>query len=299
MVRRPVARPAARGDGSADVSVCAPPAAASRTAHVQDAYASAGGAWADGPEAAYLRLARLAVDALPGPLTGRLVLDVGAGTGCASWWVARRGGRPVALDPAMGMLSQAVSRRRHMSGGPTLAAAAGVAERLPFSARRFSAAVAAFVLSHVADPVAALREIRRTLLPGGWLTCIGFRAEPQHPAKARVDQVARRFGFETPAWYFELKAREARVAEPAPLAAIAAAAQLVKVRVIERRVSTGTDTPEALVRWRLGMPHLAPFVAGLSVSTRSRLHQDACAALGDHPPPWRPAVLILSSRAPA
>ena len=52
-------------------------------------------------------------------------------------------------------------------------------------------------------------------------------------------------------------------------------------------------------RWRLGMAHLAPFVAQLPAAQQAQLIREAREALGPAPQPWTPTVLILVSRAPA
>jgi SAM-dependent methyltransferase len=262
------------------------------------AYKGAGDAWAAGPGPAYERLAALAVAALPRPLAGALVLDLGAGTGAASRCVARAGGRPVALDPAPGMLRRALADHRDASPH-RLPAAGGDAGRLPFRARSLDGAVAAFCLSHLRRPDVALREVCRVLRPDGACVAATFRREPPHPAKERVDRVAAAFGFRPPAWHERAKAFELATSEPEALARCAAAAGLRDVRVEVVRADTGVDTAAALVRWRLGMAHLAPFVAALPPAVRARLAAAAEAAVGPAPQPWRPAVLILSSRAPA
>ena len=48
------------------------------------AYSAGASAWAEGPNRVYRRLAELLVDFSPEPLGGRLVLDLGSGTGDGS-----------------------------------------------------------------------------------------------------------------------------------------------------------------------------------------------------------------------
>jgi SAM-dependent methyltransferase len=72
------------------------------------------------PDALYDAIARLV-----GPLGGRRILDVGAGTGIASRAMAARGAVVVAVDPSLAMASTLRAR-----SGP-LPAALGHAERLP------------------------------------------------------------------------------------------------------------------------------------------------------------------------
>jgi ubiquinone/menaquinone biosynthesis C-methylase UbiE len=243
-------------------------------------------------------MAAAAVATLPASLAGWLVLDLGAGTGAASRCIARAGGRPVALDAAHGMLLQARQDHSRLGGGPP-ACTVGDAQRLPFRDGCFDAVVAAFSLSHVARPALALSEAGRVLRPAGRLISASFRAEPTHPAKSYVDGVAERFGFQVPAWHAQLKQLETAVDSPDALLELAAAAGLVEPRVDEVRIDTGMNTADELVRWRLGMAHLAPFVAGLPRSQRARLVLEAREAIGPAAYPWRPTVLMLSSRAPA
>ena len=61
--------------------------------------------WADGPGPMYAQLARVLVAAAPVPLAGRLVLDLGAGTGVAGRAALAAGARRVvAADLSEGML---------------------------------------------------------------------------------------------------------------------------------------------------------------------------------------------------
>jgi hypothetical protein len=107
------------------------------------------------------------------------------------------------------------------------------------------------------------------------------------------------FGFQPPDWHAELNQLEAAVNTPHTLTALASAAGLVTVRVDAIQVETGMSTADDLVRWRMGMAHLSPFVVGLAPTDRARLVREARAALGPAPQPWRPTILVLSSRAPA
>jgi ubiquinone/menaquinone biosynthesis C-methylase UbiE len=84
----------------------------------------------------------------------------------------------VGVNPAMGMLEVA----RASVDAPLVALVAMDAQRLAFRSESFDAAVLAFVLFHLADPVKGLVEVARVLRPGGtigvatWGTKASFRA---------------------------------------------------------------------------------------------------------------------------
>ena len=101
---------------------------------------------------------------------GMSVLDTGAGTGGVAQQaqaVVGRGGRVVALDPSLGMLSHAtkrgVSRRVR-----------AVAEVLPFPDQKFDLLSMGYALRHVVDLRATFREYRRVLKDGGKVLLLEF-----------------------------------------------------------------------------------------------------------------------------
>jgi len=94
---------------------------------------------------------------------GMRVLDTGSGTGVVAAQaqsVVGIGGRVVALDPSLGMLSHAAKRgvRRRVRA---------VAETLPFPDERFDVLSMGYALRHVVDLRATFQEYRRVLKPGG------------------------------------------------------------------------------------------------------------------------------------
>lgn len=116
---------------------------------------------------------RTAVCRAVGAGSATLVLDLAAGTGTSSRALAATGARVVACDFSVGML--AVARRR-LAGGRTsdVALVAGDALRLPFAGGSFDAVSISFGLRNVADPKAALAELRRVTRPGGTLVVCEF-----------------------------------------------------------------------------------------------------------------------------
>ncbi len=115
------------------------------------------------------RLEELIVATLGRNLEGRLVLDVGCGTGLYSLKLARRGAKVLGLDPARGLVAQA-RRKARQWGVRGAAFGVGVAEALPVADGCADAVVCCgSVFAFVQDPAAALREFYRVLKPGGRL----------------------------------------------------------------------------------------------------------------------------------
>src|SRR5438128_8161160 len=117
-------------------------------------------AWAELQEPTALPLWEAMLDAATvGPDTR--LLDAGCGAGGASVLAAGRGAQVNGLDAAEALL--AIARARVPDGDFRL----GDLEALPYADGTFDAILAADVLQYVADPVAALRELRRVCAPGG------------------------------------------------------------------------------------------------------------------------------------
>ncbi|MGH8995362.1 MAG: class I SAM-dependent methyltransferase [Acidimicrobiales bacterium] len=103
-----------------------------------------------------------ALERAVGPLAGRRVLDVGAGTGISARALAQRGALVVAVDPSHAM---ATTLRDASSG---LAASLGRAEALPVADGAAQLVTFAQAWHWVRLPDAAV-ECRRVLAPGGRL----------------------------------------------------------------------------------------------------------------------------------
>ena len=85
------------------------------------------------------------------------------------------------------------------------------------------------------------------------------------------------------------------IEHPDALAALVAATGFDAVQVLQRPVDVGLATPEDVVGWRLGMAHLAPWVASLPAGRRQHAFEvarDAVAGLG----PVVIDVLLVSGR---
>ncbi len=118
------------------------------------------------------------------------VLEIGSGTGAQFRWYAP-GTEVTALEPDASMRERA--RRRAARAAARVTVVDGRAEELPFADASFDAAVSAFALCTVADPAAALAELRRVLVPGGALLLLEHVHLHWEPGRA-VQKLA------APAW---------------------------------------------------------------------------------------------------
>jgi ubiquinone/menaquinone biosynthesis C-methylase UbiE len=126
--------------------------------------------------------------------TGNRVLDVGCGTGVlAREALGRVGpeGDVVGLDLNEGML--AVAARTE----PKIDWRLGDAAALPFGNARFDVVVSQFALMYFPDRMASLREMWRTLAPGGRLAIAAWaRIDHARGYQILVDIAARQCGRE-------------------------------------------------------------------------------------------------------
>lgn len=106
---------------------------------------------------------------LLGEVSGRRVLEIGAGAAQCSRWLAGRGASVVATDLSGGMLREA--RRLNAAVAPPARAvplAQCDAVALPFGEAAFDAVFTAYgAVPFVADSAALMREVARVLRPGG------------------------------------------------------------------------------------------------------------------------------------
>jgi SAM-dependent methyltransferase len=95
---------------------------------------------------------------------GMRVLDAGCGAGSITAGLAATGAELVGVDMSAAELERARSR-----GVPGATFVQASVYRLPFADASFDAAVAHALLEHLANPAAALTELRRVLRPRGVL----------------------------------------------------------------------------------------------------------------------------------
>jgi hypothetical protein len=138
----------------------------------------------------------------------------------------------------------------------------------------------------------------RVVKARGLVIAAVFGAAAANASKDVVDKVAAEYGFVAPAWYETLKTRtEPLTNTPERLRACAQAAGLASASVEDVTIDSGLDSPQAMVEYRLGMAHVAPFVSSLTAAKREALMCDATAEVARRGQAIRPRVLILSSRA--
>jgi ubiquinone/menaquinone biosynthesis C-methylase UbiE len=102
------------------------------------------------------------------PLARGRVLEVGIGTGRnLAHYDKGEITAVIGLDPGLAMLARARRRARRAGVEPELIGAP--AERIPFRDASFDTVLVTYTLCSVADPLAALAEMRRVLKPEGRL----------------------------------------------------------------------------------------------------------------------------------
>ena len=143
--------------------------------------------------AGQVRLWRRVVARITGAAPGDRVLDLAAGTGTSSLTFTATGADCVACDFSLGMLQAGQSRLTRdpqpPGGQGRLGLVAGDAMRLPYRSGAFDAVTISFGLRNVADPGAALAEMRRVTRPGGRLVVCEFSTITIAP----VDMLYRRY----------------------------------------------------------------------------------------------------------
>ena len=127
---------------------------------------------------------RLALNGKTGPVR---VLDLCCGTGDLAFLaeVASGSARVAGVDFTFPMLR--VASRRRTEAGRRTTFAQGDALRLPFGDSRFDVITIGYGLRNIADPAAALVEMRRVLAPGGRLVVLDF-GKPSNPVAAALYQ---------------------------------------------------------------------------------------------------------------
>ena len=256
-----------------------------------DFYAHSGRRWALGAELVYRPIAAELVAMSPYPLAGRTVLDAGAGTGAASSALTAERAAVLAADLSAGMLAWSAATRP-----PCVVADI---RALPLAGGSVDHAVAAFVLNHLAEPVAGLSELARVTRPDGAVLAAVFSNGNRTSVRDRIDILAASWGWQAPDWYGALKTTAIPLlGSQAGMAAAASAAGLDRVHADERAVDVGVSEPEQLVSYRLGHPVFAGWLDALGEQRAQEFAAAAAEVVRPVMEPYRPLVVFLSARAP-
>jgi SAM-dependent methyltransferase len=109
-----------------------------------------------------------------GEVAGIDVVELGCGTAYFSAWLARRGARPVGIDPTPAQLATAKAMQdRFGLFFPLIEASA---EEVPLADERFDLALSEYGASIWCDPYRWIPEAARLLRPGGRLVFLGNTA---------------------------------------------------------------------------------------------------------------------------
>ena len=247
-------------------------------AFARQGYESAAAGWANGAELVYGPLADALLARAP-DRAGRVVLDLGAGTGAVSHRLVAAGAHVVAVDASWPMLAH-----RAASRPPGVV---GDIARLPLLDSAVDGAAAAFVLNHLADPVAALSRGASCLAQGRIRRRIGVLYRRPASRQSRHRRRDGRRWMEAAGVVPDiLKSVDAKLGSAALMHTAAESAGLEHIDVVERPVPTGVTDPRDVVRYRLSQPQFAGFMAGLDDPTR---RQVVDSALPRWPPPARPS----------
>ncbi|MBI2304609.1 MAG: ubiquinone/menaquinone biosynthesis methyltransferase [Chloroflexi bacterium] len=126
-----------------------------------------------------------------GILKGKLVLDVGAGTGGLAAMAAGEAIRVVAVDLCRDMLLKGQAKFQNSKHNPTWVLGDGTA--LPFNEGSFHCVMSSFVLRNVFPLQTFLGEVRRVLKPGGVVVFLEL-ATPPHKGLASLHGLYLKWG---------------------------------------------------------------------------------------------------------
>ena len=125
---------------------------------------------------------------------GKDTLELGCGTGYVSSWLARRGARPVGLDPSPNQLATACRLQREFGLSYPLIQA--VAEQVPLRDKSFDLVISEYGAAIWSDPYRWIPEAARLLRPGGELIFLGnssllMLCEPDEDGVAAASSLLR------------------------------------------------------------------------------------------------------------
>jgi SAM-dependent methyltransferase len=119
------------------------------------------------------------------PIAGRSVLDVGCGAGGFAELAARAGATVAGVDAAARLIDHA---HRLVPGGDFRV---GPMEHLPFADASFDVVTGFNAFQYAADPVAAIREAARVMMPGGRLVVMVWGTAAECEAAGYLAAIGR------------------------------------------------------------------------------------------------------------
>jgi SAM-dependent methyltransferase len=213
---------------------------------------------------------------------GMRVLDLGCGTGAITTQALARGCTVTAIDAAASMVDRL--RARH----PQADAQVMDAHRLAFPNNAFDAVVSAFVMHLLHDPVAAAREVHRTLTPGGWFAL----ALPGPPADAAEPPDITIGLFEEFAQYLP---PNGGIGHPLDGSEVLAAAGFTDISRFP--VDLRLDVPDAATLWRWLNTHgTKAFLDDLPPERRTQFHDALVRGVGPSGTALRRGAVVHTGR---
>jgi len=210
---------------------------------------------------------------------GLRVLDLASGAGQPALAIAERvgpGGEVVASDLVPQMLEGA-RRRAEAAGLRQLRFETADMERLPFADRAFDRVTCRFGIMFVPDPVQALAEARRVLVPGGRAAFMAWGPREDTTMFRVILAAADRVLGPDPE---NDMSSVFRFAEPGSLAAVFRKAGLVDVVEEELRLSGSAPVGKPFWRPQVEMS-LAPRLERASEAERKALDESVAEAFGE------------------
>ncbi|MEA3063668.1 MAG: hypothetical protein QOJ27_96 [Sphingomonadales bacterium] len=124
-----------------------------------------------------------------GPVAGSRILDVGCGAGALTLAAAAEGGQCLGVDISA-ILIEAARARADRRGVDTAEFVQADAQTHRFEAAGFDALISRFGVMFFADPVAAFRNLRSAMRPGGRLACLAWRAAAENEFMTAAERAA-------------------------------------------------------------------------------------------------------------